>query len=173
MIKLIDLIKENIDPKKQYKDLLPKLETGNKANIEKDWKDAGDNVIKQLKVINKIKDFLKQVIKEEQSKLDFGGNELQSIFDKFLKLNPSSGKMPTKSKNFPNDKILKYTYGTGELIFVIDSNNNPIAAIYDDDRANDFLKHMESKGFGPNIFGTLKSLSKSSSLSGYSTIVNF
>ena len=58
MIKLIDLINENIDPKKQYKDLLPKLETGNKANIEKDWKDAGDNVIKQLKVINKINDFL-------------------------------------------------------------------------------------------------------------------
>jgi hypothetical protein len=59
MIKLVDLIKENIDPEKQYKDLLPKLEKGNKINIEKDWKDAGDNVIKQLKVINKIKDFLK------------------------------------------------------------------------------------------------------------------
>ena len=58
MIKLIDLINENIDPKKLYKDLLPQLETGNKANIEKDWKDAGNNVIKQLKVINKINDFL-------------------------------------------------------------------------------------------------------------------
>jgi hypothetical protein len=59
MIKLIDLLNENIDPKKQYKDLLPKLEIGNKANIEKDWKAAGDDIIKQLKVINKIKDFLK------------------------------------------------------------------------------------------------------------------
>jgi hypothetical protein len=59
MIKLIDLINENIDPKKQYKDLFPKLKTGNKANIEKDWEDAGNDIIKQFKVINKIKDFLK------------------------------------------------------------------------------------------------------------------
>jgi hypothetical protein len=59
MIKLIDLINENLNPDKQYQDLLSKLEGGDKANIEKDWKEAGDDIIKQLKVINKIKNFLK------------------------------------------------------------------------------------------------------------------
>jgi hypothetical protein len=59
MYKLIDLLNENLDTNKQYNDLLSKLEGGNKANIEKAWNIAGDNVINQLKVINKIKDFLK------------------------------------------------------------------------------------------------------------------
>lgn len=58
MIKLLDILNENLDPDKQYKDLISKLSGGNKANIEKDWKDA-DNIIKKLKVINKIKNFLK------------------------------------------------------------------------------------------------------------------
>jgi hypothetical protein len=59
MIKLIDLINENLNPDKQYQDLINKLEGGDKANIEKDWKEAGNDIIKQLKVINKIKNFLK------------------------------------------------------------------------------------------------------------------
>ena len=59
MIKLIDLINENLNPDKQYQDLINKLEGGNKANIEKDWKEAGDDIIKKLKTINKIKNFLK------------------------------------------------------------------------------------------------------------------
>lgn len=59
MYKLIDLLSENLDTNKQYTDLLSKLEGGNKANIEKAWEVAGDDTIKQLKVINRIKDFLK------------------------------------------------------------------------------------------------------------------
>jgi hypothetical protein len=59
MIKLTDILNENLDTNKQYKDLLGKLEGGNKIYIEKDWKEAGDDVIKQFKVINKIKNFLK------------------------------------------------------------------------------------------------------------------
>ena len=58
MIKLNDILNENLDPNKQYTDLLSKLEGGNKANIEKAWNAAGDDTIKQLKVINRIKDFL-------------------------------------------------------------------------------------------------------------------
>jgi hypothetical protein len=64
MIKLQDILSENLDPNKQYTDLLSKLEGGNKANIEKAWKEAGDDTIKQLKVINRIKDFLKSSINE-------------------------------------------------------------------------------------------------------------
>jgi hypothetical protein len=57
--KLISLIKETLNIDKQYNDLLSKLDGGNKANIEKAWEVAGNNTIKQLKVINKVKDFLK------------------------------------------------------------------------------------------------------------------
>jgi len=64
MIKLQDILSENLDPNKQYTDLLSKLEGGNKANIEKAWDAAGDDKLKQLKVINVIKDFLKSSIKE-------------------------------------------------------------------------------------------------------------
>ena len=64
MIKLQDILSENLDPNKQYTDLLSKLEGGNKANIEKAWNAAGDDTIKKLKVINRIKDFLKSSINE-------------------------------------------------------------------------------------------------------------
>jgi hypothetical protein len=64
MIKLQDILNENLDPNKQYTDLLSKLEGGNKANIEKAWNAAGDDTIKKLKVINRIKDFLKSSINE-------------------------------------------------------------------------------------------------------------
>jgi hypothetical protein len=64
MIKLQDILNENLDPNKQYTDLLAKLEGGNKANIEKAWNAAGDDTIKKLKVINRIKDFLKSSINE-------------------------------------------------------------------------------------------------------------
>ena len=64
MIKLNDILNENLDPNKQYTDLLSKLEGGNKANIEKAWNAAGDDTIKQLKVINRIKDFLKSPVNE-------------------------------------------------------------------------------------------------------------
>jgi hypothetical protein len=53
-----------MDTHKQYKELLSKLSGGNKANIEKAWEVAGDDKVKQLKVINRIKDFLKSSIKE-------------------------------------------------------------------------------------------------------------
>ena len=64
MIKLQDILSENLDPNKQYADLLSKLEGGNKANIEKAWGVAGEDTIKKLKVINKIKDFLKSSVNE-------------------------------------------------------------------------------------------------------------
>lgn len=53
-----------MDIHKQYKELLSKLSGGNKANIEKAWDVAGDDKVKQLKVINRMKDFLKLPIKE-------------------------------------------------------------------------------------------------------------
>jgi len=54
----------DLNTEKQYKELLSKLSGGNKANIEKAWEVAGDDKVKQLKVINRIKDFLKSSIKE-------------------------------------------------------------------------------------------------------------
>jgi len=55
MIKLIDLLNENINPDKQYKDLYSKLTPGQQKNVDIDWKEAGENVIKKIQVINKIK----------------------------------------------------------------------------------------------------------------------
>jgi hypothetical protein len=54
----------DLNTEKQYKELLSKLSGGNKANIEKAWDVAGSDKVKQLKVINRIKDFLKSSIKE-------------------------------------------------------------------------------------------------------------
>jgi len=54
----------DLNTEKQYKELLSKLSGGNKANIEKAWEVASDDKVKQLKVINRIKDFLKSSIKE-------------------------------------------------------------------------------------------------------------
>jgi hypothetical protein len=54
----------DLNTEKQYKELLSKLSGGNKANIEKAWNVAGSDKVKQLKVINRIKDFLKSSIKE-------------------------------------------------------------------------------------------------------------
>jgi len=54
----------DLNTDKQYKELLSKLSGGNKANIEKAWDVAGDNKIKQIKVINRMRDFLKLPIKE-------------------------------------------------------------------------------------------------------------
>jgi hypothetical protein len=54
----------DLNTDKQYKELLSKLSGGNKANIEKAWTVAGDDKIKQLKVINRIRDFLKLPVKE-------------------------------------------------------------------------------------------------------------
>jgi hypothetical protein len=42
----------------RYGKLISKLSGGNKANIEKDWKTAGDDEVKKNKVVNKIKTFL-------------------------------------------------------------------------------------------------------------------
>jgi hypothetical protein len=42
----------------RYSKLISKLSGGNKANIEKDWKTAGDDEVKKNKVVNKIKTFL-------------------------------------------------------------------------------------------------------------------
>ena len=57
-------MKEERDVEARYQEYVGKLTHGNKANIEKAWEVAGDDKVKQLKVINRIKDFLKSSIKE-------------------------------------------------------------------------------------------------------------
>jgi|TARA_R110000868_G_scaffold25158_1_gene98275 hypothetical protein len=63
----------DLNTEKQYKELLsnPKLSGGNKANIEQAWNVAGSDKLKQLKVINRMRDFLKLPIKEEEVKSAF------------------------------------------------------------------------------------------------------
>jgi hypothetical protein len=56
MIKLIDLINENLDFDKLFNDVLTKLKQSSKSTVgfEKEFKDAKDPITK-LKVINKYK----------------------------------------------------------------------------------------------------------------------
>jgi len=100
-------------------------------------------------------------VNEDQTKMDFGGNELGDIVTKFMELNPT--KKGTK---------YTHTYGVGTL--TLDIKGGKIrGAEFSDDRAHDFLKHMEEKGFGPDIYGTLETLAKDKKLKGYNTILMF
>lgn len=99
---------------------------------------------------------------ENQASLDFSENELSDIADKFMNLD--------KIKK----KGTKYTYQSGTGYLTLDIKGGKIrGAEFSDDRAYDFLKHLEEKGFGPNIFGTLKKLAKDEKMKGYNTILMF
>jgi hypothetical protein len=124
---------------------------------------------KLSKLINKKrKDFVKFLIgylgessNEAQLDLDFGGNELDGIATMFMELNPKR-------------KGSRYTYRRGTGYLTLDIHRNRIyRAEFAEDRTYDFIKHMEEKGFGPNIYGTLKSLSNSSRYKGYDTLLTF
>ena len=101
-------------------------------------------------------------VNEEQGKLDFGGNELKDLTTKLWK-----GLQWKKKGN-------KYTYkyGTGFLTIEI-KNGKVVGAEFSEDRSYDFLKHMEDKGFGPNIYGSLSALARDRKIKGYNTILMF
>ena len=103
-----------------------------------------------------------QFIVEKQSTMDFGSNELETILNKFKDLKG------VKS----NKKGLTYSYGTGSLTLDV-KKDEIIAATFAEDRVHDFLVKMDELGFGPDIFGTLHSLSKKQSMKGYNTILEF
>ena len=101
-------------------------------------------------------------VNEEQGKLDFGGNELKDLTTKLWK-----GLQWKKKGN-------KYTYkyGTGFLTIEL-KNGKVVGAEFSEDRSYDFLKHMDDKGFGPNIYGSLSALAKDRKIKGYNTILMF
>ena len=105
---------------------------------------------------------LAESVNEEQGKLDFGGNELKDLTTKLWK-----GLQWKKKGN-------KYTYkyGTGFLTIEL-KNGKVVGAEFSEDRSYDFLKHMEDKGFGPNIYGSLSALAKDRKIKGYNTILMF
>jgi hypothetical protein len=107
---------------------------------------------------------LTDILKETQTSFDFGKNEVNGIFQKFIKL-PNVKKKKSKSG-------ISYNIN-GMLYFIVDSNGNPIEAHFAEDRVHDFLVDMEKKGFGPNIFATLKKIGKNVRYSGFTTIVTF
>ena len=105
---------------------------------------------------------LAESVNEEQGKLDFGGNELKDLTTKLWK-----GLQWKKKGN-------KYTYkyGTGFLTIEL-KNGKVVGAEFSEDRSYDFLKHMDDKGFGPNIYGSLSALAKDRKIKGYNTILMF
>jgi len=107
---------------------------------------------------------LTNILKESQTSFNFGNNEVNGIFQKFIKL-PNVKKKRSK-------KGITYDIN-GMLYFVVDSAGNPTEAYFSEDRVHDFLVDMEKKGFGPNIFATLKKIGKNVRYSGYTTIVTF
>ena len=118
--------------------------------------------MKQSELKQLIKEEIQKVLSENQLSLDFGDNELSHIVNKFINLDRVKKK---------GTKYI-YQYGTGYLI--LDIKNGKIrSAEFAEDRVYDFLKHMDELGFGPNIFDTLKGLSKGETMKGYNTILIF
>lgn len=115
--------------------------------------------------------------RKSQSVMGSGKSEvLKKIFDKFMKtLDPySSNTAPSAtplSKIFPNKSQYTYEYGNGYLTFIVDEGK-VIGATFDEDRVHDFLRHMQSKGFGESIFRTLRQFGTVTML-GYTTVVKF
>jgi hypothetical protein len=107
---------------------------------------------------------LTNIIAESQLSFDMGNNEVRGIFQKFLKLSPLK---KSKSKRYGN--AISYQ----DLMFLVDDQGNPTGALFQDDRVHDFLVHMDKKGFGPNIFGTLTKLAKTKKMQGYTTVLTF
>lgn len=120
-----------------------------------------------------IREEIKRIVREgEQLSMDFGSGELEGILSKFMKLRPKIG----KSKR--GEKTYTYTYGSGWLTFLQKEyksfeKGTMWVAQFPDDRSHDFLEHMKKKGFGPNLFGTLRTLAKEKDLVGYTTVLYF
>ncbi len=74
----VKLMKEERDVEARYQEYVGKLTHGNKANIEKQWKDAGDDMVKKHKVVvrakelSKIKEYLTNQLKKEAVKFTIG-----------------------------------------------------------------------------------------------------
>lgn len=97
----------DLNTEKQYKELLSKLSGGNKANIEKAWDVAGDDKVKQLKVINRIRDFLKSKssIKENDSSFKIDPSLAVKIYNILENEGIKTGMTKTYFFHFLNDKL--------------------------------------------------------------------
>ena len=113
--------------------------------------------------MNKLLNF-EEFLNEKQTSLDFGKDEIGEIFDKFLQI-------VTKTKNTKEGKMYIHEYGSSSLSF-IKNGSNIISAMFSEDRSHDYLEYMNKKGFGPNIYQTIKKLGNVS-VKGYTTIVTF
>lgn len=97
----------DLNTEKQYKELLSKLSGGNKANIEKAWDVAGTDKVKQLKVINRMKDFLKSKssIKENTSAFKIDPALAVKIYNILENEGIKTGMTKTYFFHFLNDKL--------------------------------------------------------------------
>lgn len=130
--------------------------------------------VKEIKMKEVIQSKLRQIIREEverlleespQLALDFGLGELEDILKKFMKLRPKEG------KGRHGEKTYTYKHGSGWLTFM--KKGTMWTAQFPDDRSHDFLSHLDKKGFGPNLFGTLRQLASEADLLGYTTVLYF
>jgi hypothetical protein len=106
----------------------------------------------------------KKPVKEQES-FDFGNDEVNGIFAKFKKLNP-------KKTQRKEGIAYSYNYGTGGITFIVKDNNVKFA-MFQDDRVHDFLVHMQSLGFGSDLFARLTKLARKKELKGYTTVLHF
>ena len=136
---------------------------GLQQRLEACYDDMGSVLNKYYKVNESLHESTSNLYEDEQGNFDFGPGEVEDIFEKFKKI--------PRVRRIKNG--YQYKFGTGYLIFVTDASGKPVAALYDTDRVNNFLVHMEQLGFGPDIFATLEKLAKKSSLNGYTTKLVF
>ena len=148
--------------------------------MESLYEDAG-HILSRYFHINEIQVPDKEAVNEADRvrtapRDQMGVDKLKNLVDKFKNL---PGVTFKKVKNIFNSDGLYITrylfeYGTGWLaIYVSLHNNATLGAKFDKDRVHDFLKYMESKGFGPDIFATLEKFAKSRKLDGYTTVLTF
>lgn len=102
----VKLMKEERDVEARYNEYVDKLSHGTKANIEKQWKEAGDDMVKKHKVVvrakelAKIKEYVSHQLKKEAVKFTVAGdNEYKNPKDavEFEKDLKAAGVKYTKS----------------------------------------------------------------------------
>lgn len=137
-MKKIRIVKESTSvADKMYSKLISKLSGGNKANIEKDWKAAGDDEVKKGKVVNKIKNFLslKESIKGIVNEVL---NEMDTDLERF-----DDDKKPRMSEliDTVTDKFIEYKT----------ENDIDLADDSTDDELQDVINaHLDKIGYSIN-----------------------
>ena len=140
----------------------------------KDWVNWLKNECLMENNMKLTKQYLRKLIKEEyeQMQIDYDNqSELNDLFDKLVKIYGPGWKPGERRKL---DGRWCKIYSGGPILWYKDAKTGEIvAAATDEDRPHDDLRRAEEKGFGPNLFGRLKRLSKKEETRGYSTFYFF